>query len=191
MPINHGLQELMKSMFLQCKRLRGLNLASREIVSMIERLSVTSFTGDQRVPYAIWRQLGILSGLQQRGFPHVNDSVLNLWSRTLRGEYWLSSKDSNEPVRFSHLRAVRYHYGDIMWAQCTIQSRLELFLSMQTATSSGVTIGECIRVVTHIIKNQFIPEVCRSISAHWDKVYLDSVRNAREQEQRCDALFLE
>nr|POE94800.1 hypothetical protein CFP56_77846 [Quercus suber] len=182
---------MMESMLLHFKQLSGLNLASREIVSLIERLSVSSFTGDNKIPYTIWKQLGILSGLQQRGFPHVNQSVLDLWSRALRGQYWLSNTGDNRPVTFSHLRAIRYHYGDLIWAQCTMQSRLELFLSIQGVHASGVSIGECIRVVSAIIADQFVPEVCRSIASYWDRIYLENVKRAHVFERQINAHFEE
>lgn len=136
----------------------------------------------------IWRQLGILKGIQMRGFPSINANVLNIWNGQITTELWPLLNDTGRPVQFSHLRAISYHYGIDVWAQCLLQSKLD-FCLLGRGPNKELSLSDYNEFVSTIVVEQMIPELCGAFFNFWERRYLHETKQLRTNETRGNLRF--
>lgn len=164
-PINHGIGGIIASLSIAHSAGEGLDLPGREIVSLLERLATCSFTGNFRFPRRLWSGLGLIAGIEVRGFPHIIPDCLDLSARTLNTDLWPEDKDG-KPVTFMHLSSIHFHYGFQIWNQVRMHAKLEWYMR---ENKGRINYAEQRMIVKQIVFEQLIPDLNRAMHQSWEQ----------------------
>lgn len=159
----------------------ALGLGAREVISLIETLGLSSFTGKYRFSRRLWTALDILPGILMRGFPHVKATILDLNRCVINRDLWPTVDD--RPIEFSHLKPILFHYGFEIWNQAVMYAKLEWYLDHVSVRS---TLSSKVMLINQIIYQQLIPEINAALLQSWEQEHSFQMKKFSVHENQTD-----
>jgi hypothetical protein len=127
-------------------------LGYTESISILERVIVWILTGDLSIqPKRLYRVIGLLSNSLRRGWPGINQDILDLDTFHVKVTSW--PMNGEEPY-FSQIAALKHHFGVYTANAQQITLACLVLPAKDTSTHDG-----CSQALRNIFKNCFMPEL--------------------------------